>query len=250
MLCIYINYLDGIRSWNVLNLYFSAMIRFTFSYLKPLGLFILDVILRMKVVKLYLTFNIFLCAFTTNAQTPVFEMVSGSTVKNQPGVYGSLGTGSTQNTPGSRDGSISWTDPSGNLWLYGGWGREDVYVEMGYLNDLWRFDPGTNEWTWIAGSNTPQSGYWTINNASSELIWITQAGPEDPIYSGPLCYAYEYGTPGGREESISWIDSSGNLWFFGGYFYFGYDGLWNFNDLWKFNTGTKTWTLVSGRSSR
>jgi len=50
--------------------------------------------------------------------------MAGSDVINQAGTYGTLGTGSTSNIPGARSGSISWTDVSGNLWLFGGDGYD------------------------------------------------------------------------------------------------------------------------------
>jgi len=40
--------------------------------------------------------------------------------------------------------------------------------------------------------------------------------------------------PGARQDAVSWTDSAGNLWLFGGY---GVDSLGNtgnHNDLWKF----------------
>jgi hypothetical protein len=38
----------------------------------------------------------------------------------QPGVYGTLGTPSAGNIPGSRADASSWTDSSGHFWLLGG----------------------------------------------------------------------------------------------------------------------------------
>ena len=61
----------------------------------------------------------------------------------QAGVYGTLGTPAAGNIPGGRDGAATWTDSSGNLWLFGGFGF-DANGTMGYLNDLWEFNPSTN----------------------------------------------------------------------------------------------------------
>ncbi len=49
------------------------------------------------------------------------------------------GQGASNNTPGARSNSVSWTDTSGNLWLFGGYGY-DANVTLGLLNDLWEFD--------------------------------------------------------------------------------------------------------------
>ena len=84
------------------------------------------------------------------------------------GVYGTKGTPEAGNVPGGRNCSVSWTDGSGNLWLFGGYGA--AASGSGYLNDLWKWD-GTN-WTWVSGSNTPgQFGtYGTQGIAAPENV--------------------------------------------------------------------------------
>jgi hypothetical protein len=55
-------------------------------------------------------------------------------------------------------------------------------------------------------------------------------------------------TPGARIGGVSWADSAGGLWLFGG---MGYDGAGNvgdLNDLWKFDITTGTWTWMKGSS--
>ena len=91
--------------------------------------------------------------------------VSGSDIRNQPGSYGTKNLSNSTNIPGRLYYSISWSDPKGNLWLFGGSdGSENV------LNDLWKFD-GTN-WTWVSGSGVVnQSGtYATKGTADSNNI--------------------------------------------------------------------------------
>jgi len=125
----------------------------------------------------------------------------------QPGVYGTLGTAASRNIPGARDSAVSWSDASGNLWLFGGWGF-DATGNGGYLNDLWKFDPELGkygEWAWMGGSN-----------------WV-------PGVYGALGMAAPANIPGGREWAVSWSDASDRLWLFGGY-----DGC-ELNDLWKFD---------------
>ena len=48
--------------------------------------------------------------------------MSGSNAPDQYGTYGTLGTPAPGNVPGARSRSVSWTDASGKLWLFGGWG--------------------------------------------------------------------------------------------------------------------------------
>jgi len=44
--------------------------------------------------------------------------------------------------PGARSSFSSWIDSSGNMWLFGGYGY-DSSGDLGYLNDLWQYNPST-----------------------------------------------------------------------------------------------------------
>lgn len=171
---------------------------------------------------------LFGCAGSSQIQQPppnhisTWTWVSGSNLVDQFGVYGTKGTPAPTNVPGARQFPVSWTDKSGNLWLFGGNGLSST--TGAYLNDLWKFD-GSN-WTWVSGSD--------IGNQSG--VYGTQGIPSPS------------NVPGGRPGSVTWIDSSGNLWLFGG---FGFDSTAAFgdlNDLWKFD-GTD-WTWISGSDVR
>ena len=146
--------------------------------------------------------------------------MSGSDVKDQNGVYGTRGTPDPANVPGGRGNDVTWTDASGNFWLFGGCGMP-ASGGSGYLNDLWKWD-GTN-WTWMSGSDV----------ISQNGVYGTRGTP-DPA-----------NVPGGRYDAVSWKDYSGNLWLFGGY---GYPASGSFsdylNDLWTWD-GTN-WTWMSG----
>ncbi|MBN1765567.1 MAG: right-handed parallel beta-helix repeat-containing protein [Sedimentisphaerales bacterium] len=166
---------------------------------------------------------IFMYSTLSQAKTEVVATwVCGSSTIDQSGVYGTKGISNPTNVPGARTGSISWADSNDNLWLFGGCGFDSV-GNRGVLNDLWKFD-GTN-WTWVSGSDTiDQSGVYGIK------------GVADPK-----------NVPGARSYSISWTDSNGNLWLFGGRSYDSgdsLDSLDELNDLWKYD-GTN-WTWVSG----
>lgn len=58
----------------------------------------------------------------------------------QTGTYGTLGIPAIANQPGGRWGAISWADPGGNLWLFGGSGFDSQGV-YDSLNDLWVYQP-------------------------------------------------------------------------------------------------------------
>lgn len=135
--------------------------------------------------------------------------VGGSKVGDQPGVYGTQGTASANNIPGARQYGLSWTDASGNGWLFGGNGYYTP-SSFGELNDLWKFSGG--QWTWVSGSSqgNPSSSYYGI---------------EGSLAPG--------NTPGGRSVSAGWIDANGNFWLFGGLAVVGAN-YGNTNDLWMY----------------
>ena len=160
-----------------------------------------------------------------NPTSGLWTWVSGSTTGNAYGVYGTLGTASMSNVPGARNLAVSWTDGTGNLWLFGGNGQAQSGTG-GQLNDLWMFN-STTGWTWMSGSNgiDAAGSYGTQGSAAAGNV------------------------PGAREASSAWIDSSNNLWVFGGQ---GYDSAGHFgymNDLWQYNPGAGTWTWVSGSNT-
>jgi N-acetylneuraminic acid mutarotase len=141
-------------------------------------------------------------------------------------VYGTQGAAAASNVPGARNGSFSWIDSAGDLWLFGGTGFDSTGTQA-LLNDLWRYSPGTGQWTWMSGSITAgaKGVYGTLG--------MTSAG----------------NVPGARSGSISWTDSAGNLWLFGG---FGFDSAGSsgdLNDLWRYSPGSGQWTWFSGSNT-
>ncbi len=155
--------------------------------------------------------------------TNEWTWVKGSGTPNHYGVYGSVNTPSTPNTPGGRYLCSSWTDNSGNLWLFGGSGY--AANTTGYLSDLWKYNPSTNLWTWMKGPNS-------ANNAGS---YGTQA------------VASPSNMPGGRFGYTPFKDNTGNLWLFGGYGYAANTAtVGNLNDLWKYEVSTGNWVWMKG----
>ena len=78
--------------------------------------------------------------WTYNSTAGIWIWVTGPQPPNQPGAYGTQGVPSAENTPGAREETTCWTDKNGNLWLFGGYGY-DANGNLGYLNDLWRYQP-------------------------------------------------------------------------------------------------------------
>ncbi|MDI1354724.1 MAG: kelch repeat-containing protein [bacterium] len=138
--------------------------------------------------------------------------VKGGNNINQNGVYGTQGTASPANMPGSRFGGITWTDGIGTMWLFGGKGFPGTGVLTGELNDLWSYNISTNQWTWIKSSSV-----------------IDQPG----VY-GTQGFPGNTNRPGSRHGSVSWIDGSNNLWLFGGSGFPTSGGSGDLNDLWKY----------------
>ena len=156
------------------------------------------------------------CYNTTSGE---WTWVSGSDSIDQAGIYGTKGTPAASNVPGARYESNSWEGADGDFWLFGGGGRDSAGTMEGRLNDLWRYNTTSGEWTWVSGSDT-------VNQAGT---YGTKGTPTAA------------NIPGARRESISWVDSGGDFWLFGGYGFFG-----RLNDLWRYNTSSGEWTWISG----
>ena len=77
--------------------------------------------------------------------------VKGTNGNNQSGIYGSQGVGGATNTPGARDSAMSWSDNAGNLWLFGGYGRDSAGSE-GSAERTLEDASASSQWTWIKGA--------------------------------------------------------------------------------------------------
>jgi hypothetical protein len=157
------------------------------------------------------------------AQANEWTWMGGSNLTTQPGVYGTLGVPAAGNVPGARTQAVSWTDSSGNVWLFGGSSHIANRGSIGDLNDLWKYTPATGEWTWMSGSNT---------------------GDQPGVY-GTLGVPAATNVPGARDSAVSWTDANGNLWLFGGM----YNNTDHFNDLWRYTPSTREWTWMSGSNT-
>ncbi len=148
--------------------------------------------------------------------------MAGPSTNQRDGVYGTKGVSDPANYPGGREFPRMWSDPSGVLWMYGGYGYNNT-AGTRYFTDMWSFDPSSAEWTWVSGS----------------------ADAQDALAYGPVgSFAPSY-TPGFRTKACSAADGSGNLYLFGGN-----SGGWQFlGDLWKFDTAIGQWALAGGTTA-
>lgn len=151
--------------------------------------------------------------------------IKGATTSNQVGIYGTMGVSASANVPGGRFSQAFWTDKYGQFWLFGGQGRSSYTTSINNLNDLWKYDPCSNNWTWMKGSDT-------LNRLGT---YGTQG--IDAVAN----------VPGSRIYSNSFRSKDGSkLWLIGGE---GFDGS-NFavdhlNDVWRYSVATPADTAYS-----
>ena len=167
-----------------------------------------------------------------NTTTTDWTWVSGNQVGGlagtsvYPGIYPSTpGTALSSNLPGQRNAGATWVDSSGNFWMFGGYGI-DANGLSGYLNDLWSYNVGTGNWTWVSGSNQ-------ASGLAGAPVWGTQGVPSTTNQPNP------------RSNAAFWTGTNGMFYMLGGEgFLGGASGIQN--DLWQYNPTTHEWTYLSG----
>ena len=170
---------------------------------------------------------------TASPTAPVWTWIGGSQGEvATPPSFGTQGVPSSSNFPGSQSEATTWTDSSGNLWLFGGT-QSDSSGTYGTGNDLWRYNPSTSQWTWMGGgtidaTNTAEGNYGTLGVAAASNL------------------------PPGRLGGVGWTDASGNFWLFGGTAFADISSHYEtvfYNDLWKYSTATNQWTWMGGNDT-
>lgn len=107
----------------------------------------------------------------------------------------------------------SWTDSRGHFWMFGGRGRSASTT--GALNDLWRYNPNTNNWTWMAGNDFAEA---------------------PAVYGIQGAFGFN-NTPSARDGAAAWIANSGNsLYLFGGSL--------NNSDVWEYGIIENRWRII------
>jgi hypothetical protein len=151
--------------------------------------------------------------------TNMWTWVSGE-INNTTGNYVDMGIASNNSFPTSRYGGFCWTDNLNNLWLFSG----DIYQgsnQYNNIDDVWKYNIDTNQWTWMKGINPNISGYSTAV--------LGTLGIESPA-----------NTPGGNRmyEGSVWKTNNNDVYIRGNSVY-----------LWKYNMTTNNWAIVNNNSS-
>lgn len=153
--------------------------------------------------------------------TNLWTWVKGSNERNALAVFGTQSIPDINNMPGATNIATCWTDKKGNLWFFGGFSFRTTGTYAYRSNNLWRYDPSTNIWTWMKGNQT-----------TANAVYGTQGIPANA------------NTPSVALMGTSWVDKDGNLWLFGGE-----DFNNKLNDLWKYDPLINMWTWVRGDKS-
>ncbi len=182
-------------------------------------------------------------------------------------------------TPQARQGAASWTDPSGHLWMFGG-DAEDAEGASVTLGDLWRLSAESGGWSlvsastlapaarahasawadangdlWLFGGqarNTNGTAYvlndlWKFSISTGQWIRVGGSARKNmPGVYGLAGVPAADNIPSGRSNAVSWVDSAGTLWLFGGYGVDMTGALGTLDDLWQFTPSTGLWTWASG----
>lgn len=151
--------------------------------------------------------------------TNMWTWMKGPNTFGFTGEWGTQGVASATNLPPAKTfGGNSWVDLDGNFWMYGGENGDNYNGNMN--NDLWKYDPLTNMWTWMKGSNMDDQ----------PAVWGTMGVPDVDNQPPPRANGY-----------ATWADDDGDLWLFGGVVPGGES-----DDLWRYHIATNTWTWMSG----
>jgi len=172
------------------------------------------------------------------------------------------------NNPGGRTFGMTWTDNSQQKWMFGGWGLPVTGVTPpflpNYLEDLWVCLPGGNAQPceWVPANLPVTTTTFALGNSSSVANTVTleypggstggfSANASTATYTTNLApgisklVIHTPGGPGARWGSTTWVDSTGNLYLFGGQGN-SYTASGLLNDLWKFTPGQRDVNSITG----
>lgn len=164
--------------------------------------------------------------FNTGART--WEFLRGDQTLGPAGKYGTQTIPAQTNSIGGRSQAAYWKDSDGNFWVFGGYGTGKTMI-LGRLNDLWRYSPVANEWTWMKGA---------------DVIYQPSNFGEVPGRSEPQ------NVPSSRSGVAFWADRFGDFWIFGGEEYLSSTNTALTNEIWKYSRQKNEWVCLRGYEAK
>lgn len=152
--------------------------------------------------------------------TNEWTWMSGANVPNQAGIYGTMGVANATNVPGARgETNAAWVDNQGNLWFFGG--ADVANYAYNTFSDLWKYDIGTNQWTWVKGDNSVKQ----VSRFGTKGVSAVNNNPAGMYHA-------------------AWKDGNDNFYMFGGTQSMNSPG--GLNTIWKYTLTTNEWTWIQG----
>ncbi|MCX6272089.1 MAG: gliding motility-associated C-terminal domain-containing protein, partial [Bacteroidetes bacterium] len=131
-----------------------------------------------------------------NRNNNEWTFTKGSLFPYNQGFHGTMGVPGTANQPRSLGGSCSWTDLSGNFWVFGG--LDSIGFVSDYnLNELWRYTPDTlcpPEQSFSTLSITPNASIcpgdsiMITASGGESYLWSPATNISDPTIPNPMVY--------------------------------------------------------------
>ncbi len=158
--------------------------------------------------------------------TNMWTWLKGSNTFNDEGNYGTQGVADPNNVPRAREMSSGWVY-NNKFYLFGGWTHDYQFRSLNaVLNDVWEYDPATNNWRWLKGN---KSGL-------------------DPLgIYGTKGIAAPANTPGARKNSFTMANNE-KAYIFGGKGWYASGNQTTLSDLWEYDAITNNWRWLSGSS--
>ncbi|RYZ87509.1 MAG: hypothetical protein EOP06_12560 [Proteobacteria bacterium] len=161
--------------------------------------------------------------------------LAGPTTTEQPGTYlGLAGELNAGNQPGARRDATCAVDNNGDFWMYAGEGYDgnSPVDDTASLEDLWRFDMGTQQWAYMSGKQdcSVQEDCWPYYPSETSFFDI------DP-------------KPGARIDHAMVFDYENTLFLYGGQGYIAGNSSDYLADLWRFDTADNKWVFLRGDSN-
>jgi N-acetylneuraminic acid mutarotase len=156
-------------------------------------------------------YNLLADIWKYNTTTNTWTWLKGTNIATQSastGIYGVKGVESSTNAPGARTGMHIWY-VNNVLYMFGGYAY-DANGSPSLANDLWKYDPVSNNWTWINGPNLGNStgSFGTINVPDANNLPPSRSNGATWHYNNKL---YLFGGTGVKDDLWEY-DIASNIW--------------------------------------